>query len=132
MKGRVLIIEDEQSVADALRLILEDEGCEVTTACCGRGGLAQHANRDFDLAVTDVNLPDVSGLEVLRQLREHARPCPVVVITAHHTPELVEAAKRLGALEVLAKPFFPSDIVGLAARALARARGPEESDAPAP
>jgi two-component system chemotaxis response regulator CheY len=114
---RVLIVEDERSVADALRLIMEDAGYEVSVACCGRGGLKAHAARKFDLVITDVNLPDVSGLQVLRLLRAALPPCPVIVITANCAPEIVEAAKLGGALEVLLKPFLPSDIIRLARRA---------------
>jgi DNA-binding response OmpR family regulator len=112
-KVRVLIIEDERSVADALKLIIEDEGCDVTVACCGLAGLEQHARQEFDLAITDVNLPDVSGLEVLRRLRESSPQRCVIVITAHYTPEIVSAAKERGAFAVLAKPFLPSDILSL-------------------
>jgi DNA-binding response OmpR family regulator len=112
-KVRVLIVEDEQSVADALRLLLEDAGCDVSVACCGLDGIEENACREFDLAITDVNLPDVSGLEVLRRLRESSPPCHVIVITADYTPEIVAAAKEGGALVVLAKPFLPSDIINL-------------------
>lgn len=112
-KCRVLIVEDEQSVADALRLIMEDAGCDVSVACCGLEGLEQRARGEFDLVITDVNLPDISGLEVLRRLRELSPHRPVIVITAHYTPEIVSAAEERGALAVLAKPFLPSDILNL-------------------
>jgi DNA-binding NtrC family response regulator len=112
-KCRVLIVEDERSVADALKLIMEDAGCDVAVACCGRDGLEAHAAREFDLVITDVNLPDVSGLEVLRGLRESSPRRAVIVITAHYTPEIVSAAKERGAFAVLAKPFLPSDILNI-------------------
>jgi DNA-binding NtrC family response regulator len=116
-KGRVLVIEDEQSVADALRLIMEDEGYEVASAGSARVGLEQHTRGEFDLVITDVNLPDISGLEVLRLLCESSSHPPVIVITAHCTPEVVSAAKEGGAFAVLAKPFLPSDINSLVRRA---------------
>jgi DNA-binding NtrC family response regulator len=120
-KFRVLIIDDEQSVRDALKLILEDEGFEVSVACCGRGGLERHAPRGFDLAITDVNLPDICGLELLLLMRAATPPPPVIVITAHYTPEVVATAKERGALAILAKPFLPSDIISLVRQASSEA-----------
>lgn len=111
---RVLVIDDEPSVADALRLILEDEGYEVATACCAREGLARHARLAFDLVITDLNLPDLSGLEVLGRLRASPRPCRVAVITSQCTQGVAESARRLGALATIQKPFLPSEITGLA------------------
>jgi DNA-binding NtrC family response regulator len=116
-KVNVLIIEDEQIVADALKMIMEDQGYEVVLAPCGREGFEQSARRKFDLTITDVNLPDISGLDVLLRLRETAPRHPVIVITAHSTPEIVSAAKERGALEVLSKPFLPSDIISLVRQA---------------
>jgi two-component system response regulator PilR (NtrC family) len=122
-KFRILIVEDEQSVADALRIIMEDEGCDVSVASSGLDGLEQYAHHEFDLAITDVNLPDVSGLEVLRRLRESVPPRPVIVITALYTPEIISAAKEHGALAVLPKPFFPSDIINLIRQVFSDADG---------
>ena len=116
-KVRVLIIEDEQSVADALKLIMEDQGYEVAVAASGRDGCDQCTDGTFDLTITDVNLPDMSGLDVLSQLRASAACHPVIVITAQNTPEVVTTAKERGALEVLSKPFLPVDILSLVRRA---------------
>jgi CheY-like chemotaxis protein len=115
-KFRLLVIEDDQSVADALRLIMEDQGYEVTVANSGGDGCEQCTRGAFDLTITDVNLPDMSGLDVLARLRALA-PCqPVIVITAHVTPEVTTTAKERGALEILSKPFLPSDIISLVRR----------------
>lgn len=115
-KVRLLVIEDDQNVADALRLIMEDEGYEVSVANSGGDGCEQCLRGTFDLTITDVNLPDMSGLDVLSRLHAFA-PChPVIVITAQSTPEVVTAAKERGAMEVLSKPFLPSDIISLVRR----------------
>lgn len=120
---KVLIIEDEQIVADALKMIIEDQGCEVTLALSGRDGFEQYDRRAFDLTITDVNLPDISGLDVLLRLRESI-PChPVIVITAHYTPEVVTTAKERGALEVLSKPFLPCEIIKLIQQASCASSG---------
>jgi DNA-binding response OmpR family regulator len=115
-KVRLLVIEDDHSVADALRLIMEDQGYEVVVAHSGREGCEQCNRRTFDLTITDVNLPDMSGLDVLSLLRACAPYLPVIVITARSTPEIVTTAKERGALEVLSKPFLPADIISLVRR----------------
>lgn len=115
-KVRLLIIEDDQSVADALRLIMEDQGYEVAVATSGRDGCEQCTRGAFDLTITDVNLPDMSGLDVVSRLRASAPGHPVIVITAQITPLVVTTAKQRGAIEVLSKPFLPSEIISLVRR----------------
>jgi DNA-binding NtrC family response regulator len=118
-RARVLIIDDEPSVADALKTILEDHGYETALAPTGGEGLAQSASRHFHLTITDYQLPDMTGLDVLNALRGRAVACPVIVISAHANPALLAAAAACGALCVLPKPFLPSDILTLVERALA-------------
>lgn len=118
-KKRVLIVEDEPSVADALRLVMEDAGFEVALAPNGREAVEQSAAAAFDLTITDVQLPDTSGLCLLSRLRRERPAHPVIVITAQRTPEVVAAALAGGACEVLLKPFPPSAILDLARRILA-------------
>ncbi|HXG68153.1 MAG TPA: response regulator [Blastocatellia bacterium] len=109
----VLIIDDEVSVADALEIILGDNGYEVAVALTGRDGLEQMDARQFDVTITDLRLPDMTGLEVLSRIREKDPRALVIVITAYSTPEVVVESKRRGAYEVLSKPFRPSDVLTL-------------------
>src|SRR5688500_17905095 len=119
-KVAVLIVDDEISVADALEIILSDNGYEVTVALTGRDGLAHVNSRHFDVMITDLRLPDMSGLDVLSHIRQKEQTSLVILITAHSTPEVVMESKRLGAYEVLSKPFFPSDLLSLINRGLNR------------
>jgi DNA-binding NtrC family response regulator len=112
-KLTVLIIDDEISVADALEMILGDNGYDVTIALTGGDALEKINDRRFDIAITDVRLPDMSGLDVLSCIREKHVDCLVIVITAHKTSEVVLESKSRGAYEVLSKPFFPSDVITL-------------------
>ena len=115
-RAKVLIIDDEPSVADALKTILEDHGYEAVLAHTGRDGLEQTASRHFHLTITDYQLPDMSGLDVITAMRSRAVACPVIIITAHANPELLAAA---ASFRVLPKPFLPSEILGLIKQALA-------------
>lgn len=110
-KETVLVIDDEPSVADALEVILSDSGYQVVVGTSGRKALEELSKRRFDLAIIDVHLPDISGLDVLRHLRRSHTNVTVIIITAHYTPELAAEALSLGAASVLAKPFSPSDLL---------------------
>jgi DNA-binding NtrC family response regulator len=123
-KIQILIIEDDPSVADALKIILEDEGYETVLAINAHQGLEQARLRQFDLTITDVQLPDMSGLDVLTVLRKRDAQSPVIIITAHSTTEVITEAMARGAFQVLPKPFLPSEILDLARRALAKQPAP--------
>lgn len=109
----ILIIEDEPSVADALRLILEDLGHHVLAAETGRGGLELARRERVRLVITDLRLPDISGLDVLGALGLEQPHVPVILITSHGTTEIFAEALRVGASAVLSKPFAPAEIVRL-------------------
>jgi two-component system KDP operon response regulator KdpE len=116
--ARVLVIDDEPSVADALRVILEDEGFAVVVAACGRDGIAQARRARFSVTVTDLRLPDMDGLEVIGAFREGGLGGAVILITSYGTPEIFERASDLGVVGVISKPFPPSEILQLITAAL--------------
>ena len=96
-KTEILVIDDERSVADALKVILESEGFSVTLAATGREGVERARRGMFRLAITDLRLPDMSGLEVLQTLQaEHSGLC-VILITSYGTPDILAEAVRRGA-----------------------------------
>jgi CheY-like chemotaxis protein len=119
-KAQILVIEDEPSVADALRIILIDKGYEVAVASTGRAGLALASRRRFDVVVSDVRLPDVTGLEVLDAVRQDESGCIVILITSQCTTKLLADARARGAFAVLQKPFPPRDVLRLIAAALSK------------
>lgn len=121
-RGRVLIIDDEPSVADALRVILEDEGFAVAVAANGRDGIAEARRAPFGVTVTDLRLPDMDGLEVMSAFREGGLGGAFILITSYGTPETFARADELGAAGVIAKPFLPSEILQLITSALGRPR----------
>ncbi|MDO6681489.1 sigma-54 dependent transcriptional regulator [Oceanobacter sp. 5_MG-2023] len=101
---RLLLVEDSQSTAMVYATYLEHL-FDVTVVYTGTDAIdALHRHR-FQLAVMDVQLPDISGLEVLKTLRERDQQLPVVIITAHSTVEVAVDAMRLGANDFLTKPF---------------------------
>ena len=132
---RVLIIDDEPSVADALRGILEDEGFTVVVAANGRDGIDEARRAPFGVTVTDLRLPDMDGLEVLGAFRESGLGGAAILITSYGTPDILARARELGVLGVVGKPFPPSEILQLIAAALGERgacepRPDAETDAP--
>jgi DNA-binding NtrC family response regulator len=119
-KIQVLIIDDDRAVADALKIIMEADGYEAVIALNARQGIEQARLRRFDLTITDVQLPDTSGLDVLTILRKKDPEGPVILITAHNTTEVIREAMARGAFQVLPKPFLPSEILDLARKAVAK------------
>lgn len=114
-KCAVLVIEDERSVADALKMILEDNGYRVCTAATGRDGIDEALRGQFCLAITDVGLSDMSGFDVIKAIcsQKHMH---FIVITSQN---LMVEARSCGAAGFLLKPFLPSEILQLIRTTLA-------------
>ena len=116
----VLIIEDERSVADALKMILEDNGYRVSLAATGRDGIEEALRGQFCLTITDVGLSDMSGLDVIRTLCEQKLRMQFIIITSNDSQDVIAEARSCGAAGVLIKPFLPSEILQLIETTLAR------------
>ena len=121
---RVLVVEDEPLLADAVAEALRREGFAVDVAGDGVDGLHQACEVGYDAVVLDVMLPGVNGLDLLRQMRQRERWTPVLVLTARDDDRDVASALDLGADDYLSKPF---SLVVLVARirALLRRGAPE-------
>lgn len=117
---RVLVIDDEKDMCWILRKIFEDVGYEVITAHKGQEGIEKARKDSADLAILDLKLPDINGLEVLSALKRINPRMPVVVITAFGTPEMNEAALDLGAYSFIDKPFRVENILKVTREALSR------------
>ena len=112
MAGRVLLIEDEPHIAEAIRFILSREGCEVLVEADGARALARVAESGPDLVILDLMLPGMSGLEILTALRSDpaTQALKVLMLTAKGQGRDREAAERAGVSAFMAKPFANADI----------------------
>ncbi|MFJ8266999.1 response regulator transcription factor [Peribacillus asahii] len=105
MGKRILIIEDEQSIARVLTLELRHEGYETDTAYTGKTGLAKAEQGQWDLILLDVMLPELNGIEVLRRFRKNNTHTPVILVTARDAvPDKVSGLDH-GANDYVTKPF---------------------------
>jgi CheY-like chemotaxis protein len=104
---KILIIENDTPVAMLMVYLLSQTGCDVSAARNGKTGLELARERKFDLITLDVDLPDIDGFEICRQLKENSRLCntPVVFISARDLEEDMRHGIELGAVDYIAKPF---------------------------
>jgi len=117
----VLVVDDEKTIADGLRLTLEAEGYDVRTAGSVRAALEALAEVEPHAAIVDLMLPDGDGLQLTRELKRRDPAVEVVVITAYGSVRrAMEATKDAGAFYVLEKPFDPDELLGLVGNALER------------
>jgi DNA-binding response OmpR family regulator len=107
----ILIVDDEPSVGDALKLVLESSGYEVVLVTKGLDGIDQARTRHFGFSVVDLYLTDISGFQVISNLRSLQPQIPILLITAPGRPKFFDEATRLGAVGALAKPFHPSELL---------------------
>jgi DNA-binding NtrC family response regulator len=119
-KVSILIVDDEPSVGDALRLVLEANGYEVVLVNNGRDGVEESRRRRFGFAIVDLFLTDTCGLLVIKDIHEHQPKVPILLITARGSAEVFAEARRLGATGGLGKPFQPEEILTLITQALTK------------
>ena len=116
--ARVLLVEDDAGIRAAVRLMLEDEGYEVVEAATGEEGIERFRAGAADLAIVDLLLPGIGGLDVVRTLRSTSA-LPILVVTAQADSHDVVAGLEAGADDYVTKPFVPKE---LAARIRAHLR----------
>jgi nitrogen regulation protein NR(I) len=122
MGARILLIEDDLSTASAVRKVLLSEGYAVDLAERGDDGLSQAKTITFDLVLTDLKLPGLSGMDLIAQLHDAKPKLPIIMMTAHGTTETAIEATKLGAYEYVVKPFEADELLDLVASAVSNAR----------
>jgi DNA-binding NtrC family response regulator len=122
MAASVLIVDDEKNILITLSRALRVEGYDVDVAGSGKLGLERAKAKSYDAVLLDVQLPDLDGLEVLRQLRLEHQDLPVLVMSGHGTIDTAVAATRSGAHDFLEKPIGSERLLVSLASALLRAR----------
>lgn len=113
-KGRIVVLDDDPVVTLSCKRILGAEGYNITAAGKGEDAIRHIEKEEFDLLITDIRLPDTSGIEVLRETRLIQPNTDVVVITGYPTLEDAKESIRLGAFEYIEKPFTPEFMLNVA------------------
>jgi DNA-binding response OmpR family regulator len=124
---RILLVEDEKSVSSFIKKGLSEEGFDVEIAHDGATGVEMGQRVEYDLIILDIMLPDTSGIEVCRILREKGLRTPILFLTALNTPENIAWGLNTGGDDYLAKPF---KFIELNARIKALLRRREPANVP--
>lgn len=118
----ILVIDDEHLVRSSVEAILQARGHEVVSARNGREGLEQLRRRRFDLIVTDLTMPEMTGIETIRAIRAHPAPPRILAMSGggrNQPVDLLAVATEIGADLGLEKPFTPAELMQAVARAMA-------------
>lgn len=131
MGGRVLVVDDDPVVLRSCEKILKTEGYEVVTMSSPRAGLAALGQEHFDALITDIKMPEMDGIELIRQVRTQPSSVHVgiILITGFPSQENIREALKLGIVDYLPKPFSPALLLEVAARAVGGAVAPEPEKA---
>src|SRR5260221_1190826 len=120
--AKILLVEDDSAIVTTLRRVLADESYDVTVEKTGDAGLSRAKANGFDVVVTDLKLPGLSGLELVRQLHAARPRLPILMMTAHGTTESAIEATQSGAYDYLLKPFEIPELLKLVEQAVAASR----------
>src|SRR5213593_5204367 len=119
---KILLIEDDAGIVGGLKKELQFQGYEVAVAERGDKGLAQAKEQPFDVVITDLKMPGLSGLELVEQLHATKPKLPIILMTAFGTTETAIEATKRGAYDYLLKPFEMPELLEVVSKALATSR----------
>ena len=108
---RLLVVDDEPSMLEFLEIMLRKEGYDVTCTTSGKEAISFCGETSYDMVITDIKMPGVTGLDVLRSVKEISPETIIILITAYATMETAIQAMKEGAYDYISKPFSPQDLV---------------------
>src|SRR4029453_1202342 len=127
--AKVYVIDDDPAMRDSLDFLLGSAGFSVRLFDSARVFLDALPNLEPGCVVTDVRMPGIDGMELLRQLKSNARKLPVIVMTGHGDVPLAVEAMKLGALDFFEKPFGDDRLIGMIESALSESKSGSKSEA---
>lgn len=118
MGKRILSVDDSTSIRQLVQFTLEKEGYEVVSAVDGRDAIQKAKEKHADMVITDLNMPNVDGIELIRSLRSDPdyRFTPIVMLTTESALEKKDAGKNAGATGWIVKPFKPEQLIAVVKR----------------
>ena len=125
--GKVLVVDDERGMREFLTIMLQKEGYDVTSAGSGKEALEYIAQRAYDIVITDVRMPNITGVDVLKTVKECSPETVVIIVTAYASTETAVEAMKQGAYDYITKPFKVEEIKLIIRNALEKRRLREEN-----
>ena len=108
---RVLVVDDNEALREVIAAILSESGCRCESAKNGVEAMQKVRQDRFDAVVTDIEMPDMDGIRLTKEINEHFSDLPVMIVTGHEEDSYREEALRAGAKEFLRKPFGVPDLI---------------------
>ena len=118
IKAKILVIDDEQIVHESCNRILTEEGYEVKSAFTGQEGFKKIKEETYDLVITDLKMPGISGMDALKKIKEDNPDSGIIMVTGYSTAETAVEAMKLGAFDYLPKPFTPDELISVVNKAI--------------
>lgn len=122
----ILLVDDEDHLQEVLGLLLELDGHKVTTAYSGNEALEKARDHSFNLVITDLKMPGMSGMEVVRAFKEKNPDVRIIMITGYPTEETEAEARKLGVDDYLTKPFHMEKMREVIDRVVSKLEAPKE------
>jgi NADH:ubiquinone oxidoreductase subunit E len=116
--GKILVVDDEPIVIRSCEKILKSEGYDINSATDGQDAINILQKEDFDLVITDLKMPEVDGIDLIKWLRNSKPQTGVVVITGYPSQETIKDALNLGIIDYLPKPFTPPVLIDVTSKAM--------------
>ncbi|MCS7223677.1 MAG: response regulator [Armatimonadetes bacterium] len=125
----MLVVDDDEAIIELLRFLFEEDGLVVQAARNGREALRSLGSELPDLVILDLRLPGLSGLEILREIREDEKwqDLPVIILTVDSSPQTMLEGWKLGVYAYFVKPFDPDEVIHVARRVLSLPRSQPEA-----
>ncbi len=117
-KAKILVVDDEDIVRTSCSRTLTPGGFEVRLAKNGLEGIKMMGEEKFDIVLTDLKMPDMDGIEVLRRIKETWPDVEVIIITGYQTVDTAVKSIKLGAFDYIEKPFTPDALMNAVSKAL--------------
>ena len=115
---RILVVDDERIVCESCQRILEEEGYEVEIALSGQEAFEKMKENPYDIVITDLKMPTIDGMDVLRHFRKEYPDTIVIMVTGFSTVETAVEATKMGAFDYIPKPFTPDEVSIVVKKAL--------------
>ena len=118
-KKAILVVDDEITVCKSIRSALIQENYDIDMALSGEEALQKEKTKKYDVMIVDLMMPGISGLDLLRSIKNTNPAVRVIMVTGYPTMKNTLQAMQIGAFDFLPKPFLPADLRNLVAKALA-------------
>ncbi len=125
--AKILVVDDERGMREFLNIMLQKEGYGVTSAGSGKEALEYISQKTFDIVITDIRMPDITGIDIIKTVKESTPETIVIMITAYASTETAVEAMKQGAYDYITKPFKIEEIKLIVRNALEKRRLREEN-----